>query len=259
MKELTEEHLDFLNHHGFDAVQFENWRNGVAEGWYSRANNRVKGELLAPEGGSILDLPRRDTAECQEIVGLGEKTLARGELGVVILNGGMATRFGGGVKGTIKVLGERSFLGLKLEDVGQAQERAGKKIPVYLMNSFATATETEKHLKDHDYYGLSPQQVTLFNQFASARMQKDGDLFLDDDGNISPYGTGHGDLVPAFRQAGCLASFIKSGGRYLFVSNVDNLGAQISPTILGHHVKHETDVTVEVTPKWPGDAGGSPF
>ncbi len=259
MKELTEEHLDFLNRHGFDAVQFENWRNGVAEGWYSRANNRVKGELLAPEGGSILDLPRRDTAEHQEIVGLGEKTLARGELGVVILNGGMATRFGGGVKGTIKVLGERSFLGLKIEDVGQAQERAGKKIPVYLMNSFATATQTEKHLQDHDYYGLSPKQVTLFNQFASARMQKDGDLFLDDDGNISPYGTGHGDLVPAFRQAGCLASFIKSGGRYLFVSNVDNLGAQISPTILGHHVKHETDVTVEVTPKWPGDAGGSPF
>ncbi|MHC5069022.1 MAG: UTP--glucose-1-phosphate uridylyltransferase [Planctomycetota bacterium] len=259
MKDLTEAHLEFLGRYGFDAKLFANWRKGVAEGWYSRKNNRVKGDLLAPEVGSILDLPRRDTPERQELTQLGKDCIAGGELGVVILNGGMATRFGGEIKGTVKVLGSRSFLGLKLDDICLAQERAGKRIPVYLMNSFATAEGTKEHLEANNYFDLDPDRVVLFNQYASARMLKDGDLMLDDDGNISPYGTGHGDFPSAFRHSGCLERFLAGGGRYLLVSNVDNLGARVSPLILGHHIQHRTDITVEVAPKWPGDAGGSPY
>jgi len=259
LKDLTAEQLEFLTHYGFEPQLFEAWRKGVAEGWYSRQNNVIKGEILAPDAGTILDLPRSDSPEAEELVQLGENTLARGELGVVILNGGMATRFGGVVKGIVNVVGSRSFLGLRFEDVRQVQERAGKAIPVYLMNSFATDEETRKHLQEHDYFGLEPGQVTFFNQFAAPRMLKDGDLLLDDTENISPYSTGHGDFAPAFRESGCLEQFLESDGRYLFVSNVDNLGARVSSIILGHHIKHGTDITVEVAPKWPGDTGGSPY
>jgi len=259
LKDLTEAQLEFLKHYGFEPQLFEAWRKGVAEGWYSRDNNRIKGDLLAPESGTVLDLPRQDTPEAKELIQLGENTLARGELGAVILNGGMATRFGSVVKGIVNVTASRSFLGLRFEDVRNAQERAGEPIPVYLMNSFATEEDTRKHLEDNAYFGLDPDQVTMFNQFAAPRMLKDGDLLLDEEGNMSPYSTGHGDFAPGFRQSGCLAKFLESGRRYLFVSNVDNLGARVSPLILGNHVKHGTDITVEVAPKWPGDTGGSPY
>lgn len=259
MKDLTEAHLEFLKQYGFDPALFEAWRKGVREGWYSRANNRVKGDLFAPDAGAILDLPKPDSPEASELVQLGENTLSRGELGVVILNGGMATRFGGVVKGIVHVLGSRSFLGLRFDDVRQAQEHAGEKIPVYLMNSFATDKDTKKHLEENEFFGLDPDQVTCFNQSAAPRMLKDGDLLLDEEGNISPYGTGHGDFASAFRRSGLLEEFLQSKRRYLFVSNVDNLGAKISPLILGHHIQHGTDITVEVAPKWPGDAGGSPY
>ena len=52
---------------------------------------------------------------------LGREALASGQVGVAVLNGGMATRFGGVVKGVVEAIGNRSFLELKLR---QAQAQA---------------------------------------------------------------------------------------------------------------------------------------
>jgi UTP--glucose-1-phosphate uridylyltransferase len=43
--------------------------------------------------------------------------MRRGEVGAVILAGGMATRFGGVVKAAVEVLDGQSFLELKLKDL----------------------------------------------------------------------------------------------------------------------------------------------
>ena len=67
-------------------------------------------------------------------------------------------------------------------------------------------------------------------------------------------------LLPwLFLASGCLEEFIGAGGKYLFVSNVDNLGARVSPIILGLHVQSGKGMSIELAPKWPGDTGGSPF
>ena len=153
----------------------------------------------------------------------------------------------------------RSFLGLKFEDVLRAQEEHGGRIHVFLMNSFATCEATIQHLQDNHYFGLAKEQVTNFTQFVSVRMEKDGDLFVPADGTLSVYGPGHGDFAPALRDRGCLRRFTSEGGRFLFVSNVDNVGARVDALTLGHHIHREVDVTVEVAPKWPGDVGGSPL
>jgi len=84
-------------------------------------------------------------------------------------------------------------------------------------------------------------------------------LFRLADGGTSPYGPGHGDFAPALRQSGLLKRFRDGGGKYLFVRNVDNLGARIDPVILGHHIRSKQDATVELAPKWPEDVGGAPF
>ena len=90
-------------------------------------------------------------------------------------------------------------------------------------------------------------------------MTKDGELFRLDNGEVSPYGPGHGDFAGAFRAAGCLQRFRERGGRYVFVRNVDNLGARISPVVLGHHIKSGKQMTAEQTSKWDGDVGGGPY
>ena len=48
------------------------------------------------------------------------------------------------------------------------------------------------------------------------------------------------------------------GGKYLFISNVDNLAARLDPVIIGCHILSGKTLTAEVAPKWPGDQGGAP-
>ncbi len=260
LRSLSQEDLDYLNRYGFDEILFEGWRKSVNQGWLSEENNVIESEPLAPPHDSIETIPKQGSEEYEVLLDLGASSIASGQLGVVILNGGMATRFGGVVKGVVEVLGKgRSFLGLKIEDVRRAQDEHGGLIQVYLMNSFATQESTVEHLEENDYFGLPREQVTTFTQFISVRMEKDGDIFLTSDGKVSYHGPGHGDFAPAMRDSGCLRHFTSQGGKYLFVCNVDNVGARVDASILGHHIHSEAELTVEVAPKWPGDVGGSPF
>ena len=256
---LTAEQISYLSQFGFDELLLENWRKGIREGWYSKENNHIKSEMHGPESGTIHDYPKRDTEERSSMEAAGLESLRNGELGMVILNGGMATRFGGVVKSLVPVLGKRSFLELKMEDLKRNQELADCTVPVYLMNSFATDADTREHCMENGNFGLREGQICHFNQFVSVRMTEDGDLFRTEDSELSCYGPGHGDFAEAFRGSGCLAQFIENGGKYLFLSNVDNLGARISPLILGYHIQQQKQVTVELAPKWPEDVGGSPF
>ncbi len=259
MKNLSAEDLAFLHRFGFDDELFARWRDAVRHKRMSVANNRVRDRLLAPAPDQIADLPRIGSGEREEIEKLGAEAIRRGELGVVILNGGMATRFGGVVKGVVEVIDGHSFLELKIRDALSAGSRFGGRVPVYLMNSFATDEATRAHLAQHDNFGCDPEDLTCFTQFISVRMTTDGDIFEDAQGRISPHGPGHGDFAPALRASGVLDRFLARGGRYLLLANVDNLGARVCPAILGMHIRSRAEVTVEVAPKWPGDVGGSPY
>jgi UTP--glucose-1-phosphate uridylyltransferase len=260
LADLTETQLAFLQQYGYDAELQRRWQKDVASGNLSKETNAVTGDLLAPPPGTLQKLPGATTKAARELEKLGREAIAQGQLGVVVLNGGMATRFGGVVKGVVPVLGkERSFLGLAVEDARRAEQLTGGRVPMFLMNSFATDTATKAHFAEHRHFGWSPDRVEHFTQFVALRMTKRGELFRTADGDVSPYGPGHGDFPAAFRRSGQLQRFLDGGGRYLLVKNVDNLGARVDPVILGHHVKSKCDATVELAPKWPEDVGGSPF
>ena len=75
-----------------------------------RAATAVRPDTLAGAGGS--GLRRGD--------GAGAAALREGEIALVVLAGGMATRFGGGVKATAEALDGMSFLEVKLRRDGAA-------------------------------------------------------------------------------------------------------------------------------------------
>jgi UTP--glucose-1-phosphate uridylyltransferase len=91
----------------------------------------------------------------------------------------------------------------------------------------------------------------------SLRLTPEGAPFREEDGTLSPYATGHGDLTFALRASGHLARFRAAGGKLLFVSNVDNLGATLDAAILGAHLASGAKVTAEVVRKEKGDKGGA--
>ncbi len=180
---------------------------------------------------------------------LGREALASGQVAVAVLNGGMATRFGGVVKGVVKAIGDRSFLELKLR-----QAQAQGPVPFLVMNSFATHRSTLRFLAD---LGLENDMLT-FLQSVSLRLTPEGELFRDAAGELSPYAPGHGDFLAALRGSGRLAELLERDVRVLTLSNVDNLGAQLDPLIVGYHLAHGRALTVELAETMGGDVGGAP-
>lgn len=259
MSALDPKLVHSLAQYGFDPELQQQWQQKVRSGTYAADNNLVTGELTAPPSDTIHVLPDPDSSRWRELEQIGLDAINRGQLAVAILNGGMATRFGGVVKGVVPARNDRSFLGLAVDNALSVANAAAGSIPIYLMNSFATDEATKQHFRDQGNFGASSELIEHFTQFVALRITKDGELFRDLNGETSAYGPGHGDFAAAFRKSGCLQRFQESGGKYVFVRNVDNLGALASPVVLGHHIQSSQQMTAELAPKWEGDAGGAPY
>jgi len=231
---------------GFDAATFEQLAESVQ--WGAVESNHVKGTVEAPPPGSILPLAPTGSMQGDALQDAGMQLLLAGKAAVVVLNGGMATRFGGRVKGVVDALPGRSFLQL------QASRLTAAGAPLLVMNSLATDEATRAHLAER-----APEvNAICFTQSGAPRLTPAGSLFRDDAGAISIYGPGHGDLVPSLRRSGALAAARERGIEYLLMANVDNLGASLDPALLGRFAASGADMMVEVAPKNPGDKGGAP-
>lgn len=70
------------------------------------------------------------------------------------------------------------------------------------------------------------------------------------------YPPGHGDMYEALSNSGMLDKLLDMGKEYIFVSNVDNLGATVDPSILAHMVESGAEFIMEVTDKTKADIKG---
>lgn len=255
---LPEETRDRLHAFGFNEEKFHRWQRKVANGSLSIESNYVTGTIEPPDGDAWEDCPSKSREEKERARRVGSEAIERGEVGAIILNGGMATRFGGKVKGIVEALPGHSFLDLKIRNILSASRTCGGHVPIYLMNSFATDEDTRAHFEEHNDFGIPESDLRHFTQGISLRMNLDGSIFFDDEGEVSCHGPGHGDVAEFFRTSGCLASFLERGGKHLFISNVDNLAARLDPVVIGAHILSGKRMSAELAPKWEGDQGGAP-
>jgi UTP--glucose-1-phosphate uridylyltransferase len=247
-----------LLRYGFDEEQFEHLRRAVADGTLSPEQNLLHGRIEPPVADDITAIPALDDPARRTVYERGAAAIRRGEVAMAVLNGGMATRFGGVVKGVVEAVDGRSFIEWKLLDARRVEHALGGAVPCVVMNSFATEQATQHHLESIRKQERSIAEPILFSQFISLRLNPNGSLFIESDGRPSLYAPGHGDFVPAIRRSGTLALLRDRGARYIMLSNVDNLGARVDPIVAGMHITAGRPVTVEVAAKQPGDAGGAP-
>ncbi len=235
---------EFLEKFRFDSNTFNNLRTELEKGAFTKARNFIQAKIEPNQPEDIMPWPEAGG----EAERRGQEAIESGQVGVVILNGGMATRFGGVVKGVVEALPGRSFLDLKLEEVG----RFGDKVSIFLMNSFATENDTKTHLQNH------PSKIHMAIQSISVRLTPEGEPFHKENGELSFYAPGHGDIFSSIAACEAFQNFKDQGGRYLFVSNVDNLAATLCPRVIGSHILGGKQVTAEVAPRHLGDKGGAP-
>ncbi|PCC75833.1 UTP--glucose-1-phosphate uridylyltransferase [Nannocystis exedens] len=244
----------------FDAALFDSLRSALARGELSPTRARLAAPPRPLGDDVLLDLGRPDARAGWRA--RGQAALDARKVAALILNGGMATRFGGVVKGVVPVLPDRpdlSFLAVKLAGVRAAGA------PAVVMHSFATAAASGDHLATIGWSGVPAGDRHEFLQSLMPRVLPDGtplqslpgaDVLPDTTVYAAP---GHGDTLRRVRESGVVAELRARGVEHLLVSNVDNLGASLDPTVLGAHleaVDGGAELSVEVVARAPDDAGG---
>lgn len=251
---LDDPRLDWalLRRYHFDEAFFRGAVERLRAGTLSEATAVITGKIEPVD--EVVEV-RYQGPEVEPLRSLGEAALRDGRIAAVVLNGGMATRFGGVVKGVVEVYDGASFLALKADDVRAAARRYGRPVPLVLMNSFATHEATMAHAAARQNFGLPEGELYTFQQSISVRLNPDTSLFIGDDGHPSYHAPGHGDFFSALRGSGVLAALRAKGVEHVLFSNVDNLGATVDPVIIGHHLHLGRPMTAEVTEKRKNSAG----
>ena len=216
--------------------------------------NRVRGVVEPPRDSDLDDAPSSDTAGFERLVARGCDALAHGRLAFCVMAGGMATRMGGVVKALLDVLPRKTFLDLRMLDNAAWSAHSEHPVPLWIMTSHATDAPIREAL---DQRGAGAH-IATFPQNLALRLTREGRLFRTLEGEPSPYATGHGDLPDALRRSGLLARFMERGGQFVWIANIDNVGATIDPALLGMFAEQKVDAMVELAPKRPGDRGGIP-
>ena len=256
--------------YSFDNAQFSALRAKVGSGSLDPKANRLS---KAPEPLTEAPVDLRPTAPDADAVrarvtATGEAAIKAGKVAILVLNGGMATRFGGGAKGIVPVVpghDDVSFLAIKLAEIKQRAAALGGSIPVVLMHSFATEGPSEEHLAKIGWGGLPEADRYSFSQSIMPRVLPDGTPLqeLPEAADLAPTALysapGHGDTLGRLRGSGVLGKLRERGVEHILVSNVDNVGASLDPFVLGAHIEKAdkgAGISVEVVRRVEGDAGG---
>lgn len=218
---------------------------------YARLRDGETGTLAEREIEPVASLPDADELTASASAELLDQAV------VVKLNGGLGTSMGmTKAKSLLEVKDGRTFLDLIAEQILDLRERSGARLPLILMNSFATRDDSLAALERYDDLsaGLPPDFVQ--NKVPKVRAEDLAPVAWDADPAMEWAPPGHGDLYTALVGSGMLEALIGEGYRYAFVSNSDNLGAVLEPRILAWLAESGAPFLMEVADRTSSDRKG---
>jgi len=227
--------------------------------FYSTIRQNSGSEIFSV--GGVIEPPPKEFVqrydELSSCVGEEIHTLAK-KLVVLKLNGGLGTSMGcKGPKSVIEVRQHQTFLDLTVKQIEHLNRTCETTIPLILMNSFNTHSDTLKIVGK--YKNMEGVRIEQFNQSKFPRIIQDSGLPLLPNYKGSEedwYPPGHGDLFASFERSGLLDKCIEEGREWMFISNIDNLAATVDFKILKHTVEKHADYVMEVTEKTRADVKG---
>jgi UTP--glucose-1-phosphate uridylyltransferase len=222
--------------------------------YFARLRAGEAGELAESEIEPVGELPDADELPADE-------EGARAALlrtAVIKLNGGLGTSMGmTGPKSLLEVKDGLTFLDIVVRQILDLRERTGARLPLVLMNSFATRDPSLEALSA--YPDLPVDGVPAdFVQSKVPKLDADGlgpvEWAADPALEWAP--PGHGDVYPSLLSSGLLDALLEAGYEHAFVANVDNLGAVMDERILAWFAREEIPFAMEVADRTPADRKG---
>ncbi len=175
------------------------------------------------------------------------------------LNGGLGTSMGlKKVKTLLKVKGEDNFLDIIVKQIRHLRHKTGYPVRLLLMHSPLTSGDSLDYLSKYADEGFNnPDEVELRQNIIPKIVEdtmQPASWPANPDLEWCP--SGHGDLYPALEGSGWLDRLLADGVKYAFVSNSDNLGAQLNLHFLNWFAQSATPFVMEVTERTPADKKG---
>ncbi|CAF3924585.1 unnamed protein product, partial [Rotaria magnacalcarata] len=211
-------------------------------------------DIQPPPPETVIPYAKLTEQEIEDTKSLLDKLI------VIKLNGGLGTTMGcQGPKSVISVRSGLTFLDLTIQQLEQLNRQYDCDVPLVLMNSFNTHEETEKVLQKYSHVSV---KIYSFHQSKYPRVDRETLLPVATNMSNSEsecwYPPGHGDVYQSIYNSGLLDQFIEQGKEYMFLSNIDNLGATVDLHILKHLLTDQTkhEFVMEVTDKTRADVKG---
>lgn len=176
---------------------------------------------------------------------------ARKHTVLIKLNGGLGTSMG--LERAKSLLAVRNGLTF-LDIIARQAIHAG--VPLALMNSFATDTDSRKAVER--YPELRGNLPLGFLQHKEPKIDRSdlSPVSWPRDRSLEWCPPGHGDLYMALVTSGMLDALLEAGYVYAFVANADNLGATLDDPILGFFARNEIPFLMEVADRTEMDKKG---
>ncbi|WIY83071.1 UTP--glucose-1-phosphate uridylyltransferase [Propionimicrobium sp. PCR01-08-3] len=183
---------------------------------------------------------------------------ALAQTAVVRLNGGLGTSMGlAGPKCLIPVRDGLTFLDIVVRQILALREAHGVRLPLLLMNSYNTSQASLDALAR--YPELPVEDLPLeFVQSREPKLLADTRMPVEWPANpgLEWCPPGHGDFYPSLYASGLITKLLDEGFRYLFVANMDNLGAVPDPRLAGWFAASGAPYAAEVTERTDMDRKG---
>lgn len=179
---------------------------------------------------------------------------------VIKLNGGLGTSMGmTGAKSQLVVKNDLNFIDICVKQIEVLRNISGVFVPLLFMNSFNTQNETEENLKKLKFSNDKLPTYFVENKVPKIEKNVEGNFVpatYSQKPNLEWAPPGHADVYPALFENGLLQEFLNQGYEYIFISNVDNLGATLDFEILEKIKELESSFVMEVAQRTESDKKG---
>ncbi|KAK3259802.1 hypothetical protein CYMTET_31220 [Cymbomonas tetramitiformis] len=177
---------------------------------------------------------------------------------VLKLNGGLGTSMGlERAKSLLPVKHGITFLDLIAKQIKYLREEVKLEVPFTLMNSYNTSDDTKSYLSvkngellEEPHFELMQNKTPKVDAATLAPASYPANPALE----WCP--PGHGDFYPSLIGTGMMERLLSDGVKYLFVSNGDNLGADLEKDLLCYFATNNIPFLMECTERVAADKKG---
>lgn len=180
------------------------------------------------------------------------------KLVILKLNGGLGTSMGlERAKSLLHVREGTTFLDLIAQQVLELRKVHKCNVRFTLMNSFSTSDDTKELLgRSYPTLASDPAIEVVQNKAPKIDLKTHMPASWEANPKLEWCPPGHGDLYATLGGSGVLRQLVDDGYRYMFVSNSDNLGANLDLDILTHFGQSDAPFMMEVARRRENDKKG---